>query len=159
MSDDEAPPPNHYFDCRREDDDLFPLPARTNNERWKFESEHMLIIKDSALAALNGMKACWPLPSIIETTCHTHAGLIWCSHHAKHFQNYAAHKSIFNTNLTHFKNCPHVNLVPIARTKLLEKLRKLGEDTVADLWEQSWAQKWITRVEANFPQVLSGYPI
>jgi len=25
----------------------------------------------------------------------------------------------------------------------------LGEDTVADLWEQSWAQKWITRVEAT----------
>jgi hypothetical protein len=54
-----------------------------------------------------------------------------------------------------FKNCPQINLVPVARLKLLEKLCGLGEDTAADLWEQAWwAQKQITRVEANSPRYL-----
>jgi hypothetical protein len=47
MLEGEVPLPNRYFDRRREDEDLFQLPARTHNEIWEFESEHMLVIKDA----------------------------------------------------------------------------------------------------------------
>ena len=58
-------------------------------------------------------------------------------------------KLAFQTMLNRYKNCIHINLIPVMKEKMMNQLSLLGEDDVVLSWSQSWGLKRITRVEAN----------
>jgi hypothetical protein len=54
----------HCFNNRHEDGRLFDLPAKKEGEPWEYKADNILLVKDSALAALNSVQKTWSEASI-----------------------------------------------------------------------------------------------
>jgi hypothetical protein len=114
-------------------------------------------MKDGAGAIGNGFREVYH--DMYETTCHVHACLIWLKKHRSLFVNFDANSERITQDLNAYKELPVMSMVCIARQKMLQGWREIGEIALANQWDASWGLERLTRIECNqHAWVIGGAP-
>ena len=114
-------------------------------------------MKDGAGAIGNGFREVYH--DMYETTCHVHACLIWLKKHRSLFVNFDVNSERITQDLNAYKELPVMSMVCIARQKMLQGWREIGEIALANQWDASWGLERLTRIECNqHAWMLGGAP-
>jgi hypothetical protein len=144
-------------------EDAHQLPTLDPGERWTWDdatSGQLTLNRDGSSAASNAAREVLKDTEITDSICFWHASNRWLQKNMSLLKD-NQHADTIKQDLGDFRNCPHLALVPVWRTKMLDKWhRELKEETVANAWENSWGDSRITRVEANeFSPLRGGNPL
>ena len=128
-------------------EDRIPVPVLDPGEKYRFDSEYIIVLKDKAQAATNAIESVFDA-EIHVGMCATHAAIRWMSTHAGKFRDHTNKSRCINDINWAFKIVGHVNLIPeLRRMMMLKWVQTYGEPLVARDWMGVWGEDQLTRVE------------